>query len=96
MDKLSKKCTNLDENWQEGTFGQAARIDFVGFGFGQQGAEQLSVKGVKLGVLAVFRDFRAVTGPIRWSITHKTCESILWSAWVHLDLCPPQVCAFSV
>ena len=53
---------NLDENWQEGTFGQAARIDFVEIGFGHQGAELLSVKGGKMGVLAVFEGFYGCLG----------------------------------
>ena len=52
--------TDLDETWQEATFGQAARMYFVGFWFGHQGAELLSGKGEKMGVLPILKDFKAI------------------------------------
>ena len=47
--------TDLDGTWQEETFGQAAQNGFVVFLFGHQGAQLLSAKGGKMGVLAVFK-----------------------------------------
>ena len=55
--KLCCLLTDLDEIRREGTFGQAAQNSFVVFWFGHQGAELLSVKGGKIGVLAVFEGF---------------------------------------
>ena len=55
--KLSQTLTDLDETWQEWSFGQAGEIDTSAFPFGHQGAELLSAKGEKMGVLAVFGDF---------------------------------------
>ena len=52
--------TDLDETWLEATFGQAAQMYFVGFWFGQQGAEVLSSKGEKMGILAILKDFKAI------------------------------------
>ena len=45
--------------------GTYAGSEYVFLEFGHQGAELLSTKGGKMGVLAVFRDFKAVRTPNR-------------------------------
>ena len=56
----------LDETWREWSFGQAARNHVVVFGFGHQGAELLSAKGEKMGILAIFGGFKSIKGPNMW------------------------------
>ena len=82
---------------QESSFGIAGEGGVVGFVICHQGAELLSAKGEKMGILVVFgilRLFRAHKGS---QDTHKACAGILGSARAHaLDFCPPQVYAISV
>ena len=47
----------LDETRREWTLGQAAQNDIARFGFGHQGAELLSAKDGKMGVLVIFERF---------------------------------------
>ena len=43
-----------------------AGVLYVFLEFGHQGAEQLSAKGEKMGVLAIFGGFYSIKGPNMW------------------------------
>ena len=49
------------------------------FGFGHQGAELLSAKGEKMGVLAIFGGFPHKSCPISGSLGMKLAGSGLWA-----------------
>ena len=62
----------LDETWREWSFGQAARNHVDDFGFGHQGAELLSAKGEKIGVLAIFGGFSSLKLSYFWEFRDET------------------------
>ena len=52
--------TDLDKTWQKLLFWQSGETDTAGFSIRLQGAELLSVKDEKMGVLAFFGDFKVI------------------------------------
>ena len=57
--KLSCLLSDLNETWQEGTFGTAAQNGFVVFGFGHQRAKLFNTESENFGLLAILRYFVA-------------------------------------
>ena len=52
--------SDLNENWQESSFWKSGETDTAGFSICHQGAELLITKDVKMGVLVVIGDFKAI------------------------------------